>query len=216
MTPWICATYEISFTHQSQLSTADLYIVGLLGSIPLFLSLENPSSRNQESSPSFQDQDCKLKFFKNKISSLRTKRGQEALPLPDTLKKGQRAHQKEEHSLPIPATNMPTTRSQSKAMSTPPVSPVLEESDSPKSPPPLDNLLSPGWTHAITIIMGHPLKTEFGQMLQKWVLYHLIHDLTNFCSHGTLQILRMSGYFKNMEEVMILLPIYQAPLLRTI
>ena len=80
-------------------------------------------------------------------------------------------------------------------MSTPPVSPVLEEPDSPKSTssqetprsipstnstPPLDNLLSPGWTHAITIIMGHPLKSEIEQMLQKWVLYHLIHDSTDF------------------------------------
>ena len=90
---------------------------------------------------------------------------------------------------------MPTTRSQSKAMSTTPVSPVLEEPESPKSTssqetsrsisslnstPPLDNLLSPGWTHAITIIMGHPLKSEVRKMLQKWVLYHLIHDPTDF------------------------------------
>ena len=90
---------------------------------------------------------------------------------------------------------MPTTRSQSKAMSTPPVSPVLEEPERPKSTssqeiprsipslsstPPLDNLLSPRWTHAITIIMGHPLKSEVGQMLQKWVLYHLIHGPTDF------------------------------------
>ena len=28
--------------------------------------------------------------------------------------------------------------------------------------------------------MGHPLKSEAGQMLQKWVLYHLIHDPTDF------------------------------------
>ena len=90
---------------------------------------------------------------------------------------------------------MPTTRSQSKAMSTPPVFPVLEEPESPKSTssqetprsissqnstPSLDNLLSPGWIHAITIIMGHPLKSEVGQKLQKWVLYHLIHDPTDF------------------------------------
>ena len=90
---------------------------------------------------------------------------------------------------------MPTTRSQSKAMSTPPVSPAQEEPESPKSTssqetprsipsqnstPSLDNLLSPGWIHAITIIMGHPLKSEVGQKLQKWVLYHLIHDPTDF------------------------------------
>ena len=27
--------------------------------------------------------------------------------------------------------------------------------------------------------MGHPLKSEVGQKLQKWVLYHLIHDPTD-------------------------------------
>ena len=99
---------------------------------------------------------------------------------------------------------MPTTRSQSKAMSTPQVSPAQQEPESPKSTssqespestisqetprnipyqnskPSLDNLLSPGWIHAIPIIMGHPLKSEVGQKLQKWVLYDLIHDPTGF------------------------------------
>ena len=179
--PWICATSGICFAQQAQLPTADLSIVGLLGSIPLFLSLHQPSSRNQESSPSFQDQDFKLK---NKISSPRIKRGQEAQPLPASPKRGQRTHQKEAHSPLITATNMPTTRPQSKAMSTPPICSILEETESPKSAssqetpwstqsinstPPLDNLLSPGWTHAITIIMGYSLKSEVGQMLQKVV-----------------------------------------------
>ena len=40
--------------------------------------------------------------------------------------------------------------------------------------------MSPGWIHAITIIMGLPLKSEVEQKLQKWVLYHLIHDPTDF------------------------------------
>ena len=44
----------------------------------------------------------------------------------------------------------------------------------------MDNLVSSGWIHAITIIMGHPLISEIGQMLQKWVLYHLIRDPTDF------------------------------------
>ena len=79
-------------------------------------------------------------------------------------------------------------------MSTPPVSSDLEEQESPKSTlsqvtprsissqnstPSLDNLLSPGSIHAITIIMGHQLKSEVGQKLQKWVLYHLIHAPTD-------------------------------------
>ena len=111
------------------------------------------------------------------------------------LKRGQRTHQKEAHSPFITATNMPTTRSQSKPMSTPPISSILEEPESPKSTssqetpwstqsinntPPLDNLLSPGWVHAITIIMGKSLQSEVGQMLKKWIQYHLIHDHTEF------------------------------------
>ena len=110
------------------------------------------------------------------------------------LKRGQRTHQKEAHSPFTTATNMPTTRSQSKAMSTPPISSILEEPESPKSAasqetpwstqsinstPPLDKL-SPGWVHAITIIMGKSLQSEVGQLLQKWIQYHLIHDHTEF------------------------------------
>ena len=111
------------------------------------------------------------------------------------LKRGPRTHQKEAHSPLISATNMPTTRSQSKAMSTPPISSVLEEPESPKSTSsqetpwstqsinntsPLGNQLSPGWVHAITIIMGKSLQSEVGEMLQKWIHYHLIPDHTEF------------------------------------
>ena len=111
------------------------------------------------------------------------------------LKRGLRTHQKEAHSPLISATNMPTTRSQSKAMSTPPISSVLEEPESPKSTSsqetpwstqsinntsPLGNQLSPGWVHAVTIIMGKSLQSEVGEMLQKWIHYHLIPDHTEF------------------------------------
>ena len=80
-------------------------------------------------------------------------------------------------------------------MSTPPISSVLEEPESPKSTssqetplstqtinntPPIGNLLSPGWVHAITIIMGKSLQSEVGEMVQKWVQYHLIPDHTEF------------------------------------
>ena len=90
---------------------------------------------------------------------------------------------------------MPTTRSQSKAMSTPPISSVLKEPESPKSTSsqetpwstqsinntsPLGNQLSPGWVHAITIIMRKSLQSEVGEMLQKWMHYHLIPDHTEF------------------------------------
>ena len=197
----------------------------------LYLFLQNSQVQEiQESSPSFQDQD-QAQVFKNKISSPRIKRGQEAQPLSANLKRGQRTHQKEAHSPLITATNMPTARSQSKAMSAPPISSILEEPESPKSTssqetpwstqsinstPPLDNLLSPGWTHAITIIMGKSLKSEVGQILQKWVQYHLIHDHTDFGSPGTLRIQRTSDFSKNMQKMTVLLPIYQATLLKTL
>ena len=101
---------------------------------------------------------------------------------------------------------MTTTRSQSTAMSTPQTSPTQQRPESPKSTssqespgstisqetpesipsqespkttPSQDSPLSPIWVHAITIIMGYPLKSDIGQKLQKWVLYHLIHDPRN-------------------------------------
>ena len=166
-----------------------------MGSIS-FISFSKNSQvqETQESSPSFSRPRFQAQVFKNKISSPRIKRGQEAQSLSANLKRGQRTHQKEAHSPFITATNMPTTRSQSKAMSTPPISSIQEEPESPKSAasqetpwstqsinstPPLDNL-SPGWTHAITTIMGYSLKSGVGQMLQTFVQYHLIHDPTQF------------------------------------
>ena len=41
-------------------------------------------------------------------------------------------------------------------------------------------VISPGWVHAITIIMGKSLQSEVGEMLQKWIQYHLIPDHTEF------------------------------------
>ena len=126
---------------------------------------------------------------------------------------------------------MPTTRSQSKAMSTPPVFPALEEPESPKSTssqetprsiqsqnstPSLDNFLSPGWIHAITIIRGHPLKSEVGQKLQNWVLYHLIHDPTDFWLSWDPRDPEDIRLLQKMQKVMVLLSVYQATLLRTL
>ena len=33
------------------------------------------------------------------------------------------------------------------------------------------HLLSPEWIHAITILLGHPLTSEPGQHIQKWIIY---------------------------------------------
>ena len=46
--------------------------------------------------------------------------------------------------------------------------------------PPKGSTLSPGWTHAITTIMGHPLSSESGNSIQEWILYHAIEDPIDF------------------------------------
>ena len=100
---------------------------------------------------------------------------------------------------------MTTTRSQSQAqaqaMSTPQAAEATQESDSPKSTSSQASIgsmpsqgspnstktqespLSPGWVHTITIILGHSLKSEIGQKLQKWVLYNVIDDSIDFWLH---------------------------------
>ena len=40
--------------------------------------------------------------------------------------------------------------------------------------------LSPDWTHAITILMGHPLSSVPGKHIKKWIIYHGIHKYTMF------------------------------------
>ena len=40
--------------------------------------------------------------------------------------------------------------------------------------PPKGSILSPEWSHAITTIMSHPLSSESGKFIQKWILYHAI------------------------------------------
>ena len=59
-------------------------------------------------------------------------------------------------------------------MHTPPAPPV------PVWFPPKGSILSPEWTHAITTIMGHPLSSESGKSIQKWILYHAIQDPIEF------------------------------------
>ena len=93
---------------------------------------------------------------------------------------------------------MTTTRSQSQAMSNPQPTVAAQEPESPSSTPSQESSgstpskaspestssqnspLSPGWVHAISIIMSYSLKSEISQQLQKWVLYHEIDDPTNF------------------------------------
>ena len=59
-------------------------------------------------------------------------------------------------------------------MHTPPAPPV------PDRIPSKGSILSPEWTHAIITIMGHPLSSESGNCIQKWIQYHAIQDPTDF------------------------------------
>ena len=78
------------------------------------------------------------------------------------------------------------------------------------STPSLDNLLSPGWIHAITIIMGYPLKSEVEQKLQKWVLYHPIHDPIDLWLSWDSTESEDISCFRKMQKVMVQLFVYQA------
>ena len=86
-------------------------------------------------------------------------------------------HQKCLEVQPHEASNLSTTRSHPLAMytmHTPSAPPVLDRI------PSKEDILSPEWTHAITTIMDHPLSSESGKCIQKWIQYHAIQDPTDF------------------------------------
>ena len=70
---------------------------------------------------------------------------------------------------PHKASSQSTTRSQFLDMSEPLVS------STPQKHP-----LSPEWIHAITILLGHPLTSEVGQHIQKWIIYQVNYSYTKF------------------------------------
>ena len=45
--------------------------------------------------------------------------------------------------------------------------------------PSQESPLSPERIHAITTLMGQPLSSKPGKYIQKWILYHVVHDLTD-------------------------------------
>ena len=96
--------------------------------------------------------------------------------MPANLKKSQVTHQKSLEAQPHEDSNLSTTRSHPLAMfamHTPPAPPVRDRIPSKES------ILSPGLTHAISTLMGHPLSSESGKFIQKWILYHAIQDPTD-------------------------------------
>ena len=69
-------------------------------------------------------------------------------------------HQKRLRGQPHEASIQSTTRSQFPVMS------AQQTSSAPHKHP-----LSPEWIHAITILLSHPLTSEVGQNIQKWIIY---------------------------------------------
>ena len=67
------------------------------------------------------------------------------------------------------ASGQSTARSQFPVMSAPQASST-----------PQNHTLSPEWIHAITILLGHPLTSEIGQHLQKWIIYQANLSYTIF------------------------------------
>ena len=69
-------------------------------------------------------------------------------------------------------------RSQSLAMSSPQAAAAPQQPENCESIPCQGSSLSPEWIHAITNLMGHPLTSEIGQRIQKWVFSKGILDYT--------------------------------------
>ena len=61
--------------------------------------------------------------------------------------------------------------------------PTMHPSAEPLVPdkiPSQESPLSPEWTDAITILMGHPLSSEPGKHIKKLIIYHRVHKYTMF------------------------------------
>ena len=53
---------------------------------------------------------------------------------------------------------------------------IMHTSPVPLAPdriPSQESPLSPEWIHAITILLGLPLTSEVGQIIQKWIIYQV-------------------------------------------
>ena len=134
-----------------------------------------------------------------------SKRGKELKYCHPTLERGQVTHQKCLEAQPREACNVSTTRSHPVGMytmQTPSAPPV------PDQIPSKEGILSPEWTNAITTLMGHPLSSDPGKCIQKWMKYHEIHDPTEFWlnwdSNDPDGIKRLQEYIESNGSVVYL------------
>ena len=70
----------------------------------------------------------------------------------------------------------------------------------PDKIPSQESPLSPEWTHAITALMGHPLSSEPGKHIKKWIIYHRIHKYTMFALKWNPTQLKLDIHLQMYQE----------------
>ena len=81
--------------------------------------------------------------------------------------------------------------------------PTMHPSPEPLVPdkiPSQESPLSPEWTHAITILMGHPLSSEPGKHIKKWIIYHRIHIYTMLALKWNLTQFKLDIHLQMYQE----------------
>ena len=66
--------------------------------------------------------------------------------------------------------------------------------------PSQESPLSPEWIHAITTLMGHPLSSEPGKHITKWIIYHRIHNYTRFALKWDPTQFKLDIHFQMYQE----------------
>ena len=75
-----------------------------------------------------------------------------------------------------------------------------EEPLLPDKIPSHESPLSPEWTHAITTLMGHPMSSEPGKHIRKWIIYHRIYKYTMFALKWDPTQFKLDIHLKMYQE----------------
>ena len=81
--------------------------------------------------------------------------------------------------------------------------PTMHPSPEPLVPdkiPSQESPLSPEWTHAITTLMVHPVSSEQGKHIKKWIIYHSIHKYTMLALKCDTAQFRLDIQFQMYQE----------------
>ena len=72
-------------------------------------------------------------------------------------------------------------------MSSPQAGAAPQQPENPESIPSQGTSLSPEWIHAITNLISHPLTSEIGQKIQKWVFSQAFLDYTDIVTWDPIE-----------------------------